>query len=135
MSFFNLANQPDAEWKTGEKILLHFFIIFFGLLIVPLDWKWYRDVLVIDWTDVNFYDLFRITRYHPRFFGLEGYVNWLIAAVIAGAGAMLWNTRRYDNERYNEWYYLLRAVLRYKLSLALVAYGLRKLIPMQMPYP
>ncbi|SFX06884.1 hypothetical protein [Cytophaga hutchinsonii] len=37
-----LAAAP--VWKPYEKILLQFFIIYFALQIIPLDWKFYAQV-------------------------------------------------------------------------------------------
>ena len=82
-----------------------------------------------------FYELFQLTRYYPRFFGIEGFGNWLIAAVLALIGTAIWTWRYNAATNYDQLYYWLRVLLRYRLAVGIIAYGLIKFFPLQMPYP
>lgn len=136
MSLFNNGSSALSPWKSTDKILLRFLVIYFIIQAVPLDYKFYRQLFTINWSELSFYDLFQLTRYYPRFFGITGFGNWLIAGLLAFIGAAVW-TIRYSatDTRYDQLYYWLRVLLRYRLALGIIAYGLIKLFPLQMPYP
>lgn len=134
MSLFNIPGE-SSQWKNNDKTLLRFFLIFFLVQILPLDWKFYRQLFAINWSDLDFYDLFQLTRYYPQFFGVTGFGNFGIAAIIALIGTVVWTYRAKDNFNYDVLYYWLRVILRYRLGIGIIAYGLIKFFPLQMPYP
>lgn len=131
MSFFNTNN---SQWSGKEKIVLRFFILYFIIQVVPLDWKFYRDLFSINLAELSFYDLFKLTKYAPQFFSLTGYSNWGVAAVLAAIGTLIWGNLKREFD-YNTLYYGLRVILRYRLAIGIIAYGFIKLFPLQMPYP
>ena len=141
----SITSSADAltEWKDWEKVLFRFFFIFFIVLIIPLDWKFYRDLFSINWGRLHFHDLFRLSRYQPQFlseelighWGLGSYANWGIIAVIAAIGAIVWGNLDKERKEYNVLYYWLRVIVRYRLAISLITYGFIKLFPLQMPYP
>jgi len=135
MSFFNISNGHATTWKGFEKVLLRFFFIYFIIQVVPLDWKFYRHLFSINWLHPQFFDLFSLSRYAPQFFGLTGFANWGIAALIAITGALAWPFIQRKEPGYDTLHYWLRVVLRYRLAIGIIAYGLIKLFPLQMPYP
>jgi hypothetical protein len=135
MSILNISNAPARPWKNTEKIILIFFFFYFIIQTIPLDWKFFREIFQTNWTQVNFYDLFRLTRYYPRFFGIEGFGNWGIAALVSVAATAFFTYRYNKQLNYDVLYYWLRVVLRYRLAIGIIAYGLIKLFPLQMPYP
>jgi hypothetical protein len=116
-----------------KGILLRFLFIFFIVQIVPLDWKFYYTLFTSD--NSVFYNLFLVTKYYPRFFGIEGFGNWAISAAIAIAGTAIWTYRNNPALTNEALYYWLRVILRYRLAAGIIAYGLIKLFPLQMPYP
>jgi hypothetical protein len=124
-------------WNPYEKIVFRFFFIYFILQAFPLDWKYYRSIFSIDWNHLNYGDIFSLARYAPSFFGPEQiYADWGILAGLALAGTVLWTAlergKRFD---YDTLYYYLRVVVRYRLALGIIAYGLIKVFPIQAPYP
>lgn len=136
MSLFNNGSTALSPWKNIDKIALRFLVIYFIIQAVPLDWKFYRQLFTIDWSDLSFYDLFQLTRYYPLFFGIEGFGNWFIVALLALVGTGIWTVRySANNTNYDQLYYWLRVLLRYRLALGIIAYGLIKFFPLQMPYP
>ena len=134
MSLFNITNEKSSSWNKTEKILLRFFFIFFLVQIIPLDWQFYRDLLSIG-NGFNFYYFFRLSRYYPEFIGIQGFINLAVAAIIALAGSLFWIYRSARHINDDILYYWLRVILRYRLAVGVIAYGLIKLFPLQMPFP
>jgi len=139
MSFFENHDLFSSEWKGYEKALLRFFFLYFFIQVVPLDWKYYAQLLAIDWSNLYYGDLFNLSRYYPRFFsGGDTYANWVIAAFIAVVGAAAWG--KYEKNLkahpdYDNLYYWLRVILRYRLALGVITYGFLKVFLLQAPYP
>lgn len=131
------------EWKKGELVLFRFFFIFLLLLILPIDWKIYRDFFSINWLHLHLHDLFRLSKYQVQFidashlpkWGIGAFANWGIAIFIAAAGSFVWGRIDANKKEYNVLYYWLRVIVRYRLAFVLVTYGFIKLFPLQMPYP
>lgn len=117
------------------NFLIRFLLIYFILQVVPLDYKFYVEIFTIDWSNFSYYDLFLLTRYYPRFFGIEGFGNWAIAAILALIGAFVWTSRSRNATNFDQLNYWLRVLLRYRLAAGIIAYGLIKFFPLQMPYP
>jgi hypothetical protein len=135
---FSQKVNPTGKRSSGidKRIFFRIAFIYFFIQTVPLDWKFYRTLFTIDWTHLHFYDLLILSRYSPRFFGLEGFDNWLVVLVLAIAGSAVWTY--YDRDRKEEYKtlnYWLRVLLRYRLAIGIIAYGFIKFFPLQMPYP
>ncbi|KAA2240783.1 DoxX family protein [Chitinophaga agrisoli] len=138
---YNPAHTPPAAtgWKEYEKIILRVFFIYFLLQLIPLDWKFYRDLFAINWLHLQYGDIFHIAHYLPRFFGsvpqfTDGFIFLLIAIIGSGVWTYL-DRRNHYNVSYDALYYWLRVLLRYRLAIALLVYGLIKFFPLQSPYP
>jgi hypothetical protein len=95
----------------------------------------YKALFSINWLRPSFYDLFSLSRYAPQFFSLTGFANWGVAALLALAGTIFWSVKEKENNQYDTLLYWLRVILRYRLAAGVIAYGLIKLFPLQMPYP
>lgn len=118
-----------------KRTALRFFFIYFVIQVVPLDWKFYQQLFSINWSQLHFFDLFNLTRYTPQFFGLTGYANWGVAALLAATGTAIWQyTKKWEVDD-DTLHYWLRVLLRYRLAIGIIAYGLIKLFPLQMPFP
>jgi hypothetical protein len=131
----NLNERFETEWTGLEKTGFRFVFLFFLLQVIPLDWNYYALLFSIHWSRFNVYDLLVTTRYHP-FWGLPGFYSWLVVLAVALSGAAIWT--RYDKGKTTEYrnlYYWLRVVLRYRLAIGVIGYGLIKLYPLQIPYP
>lgn len=134
----------QTKWKDYEKIGFRFFFIYFVLQILPLDWKFYGNLFHINWTDLHFGDIFYISRYTPQFisggstpgaWGIATLADWVLIAVIAVIGTAIWSIRDKNSENYNNLYYWLRVILRYRLAIGIIAYGFIKFFPLQSPLP
>ncbi|WP_461787619.1 DoxX family protein [Pedobacter sp.] len=133
MSFFN---QAPVSWNSTNKFILRFLFIYIVLQAIPLDYTFYTDLLSNSVGERGFYALFKIASYTPQFYGLDSYLTWLLFAVVAVVGSFL--GERICGNRFQDFdklYYWLRVILRYRLALAAIAFGLIKVFPLQMPYP
>jgi hypothetical protein len=125
-----------VAWSTLEKVVFRFFFLFFAIQIVPLDWKLYRDLFTTDWSGFNYGILFTIAHYAPRVFSDSPvFADWALFGGIAAIGTIVWSYADSSRKEYNVLYYYLRVVLRYRLAIALIAYGFIKFYPLQAPYP
>lgn len=138
---YNPAHTPPAStgWKAYQKIIFRFFFIYFLIQVIPLDWKFYRDLFSINWLHLQYADIFNIAHYTPSFFaGQTRFADWAIFLGIAAAGAVIWSfldTKNQYSTNYDALYYWLRVLLRYRLAIALLAYGFIKFFPLQSPTP
>lgn len=130
--------KPTSVWKNYEIILFRFFFIYFLIQVVPLDWKYYQTLFAIDWGRLYYADLFNLSRYTPRFLpGSDTLANWLIVAIVAAIGTAIWSYRAKNKKalNYDNLYYWLRVILRYRLAWGVIAYGFIKIFPLQAPFP
>ncbi len=144
-SLFNGNN--GQEWRPYEKAIFRFAFVYFVIQAVPLDWKYFYNLISINWLKLGFNDLFNISRYTPQllgqettpdFWGLNTLGDWAIIALLSVAIAALWHwweKRKPLRFSYDDLYYALRVILRYRLALGVIAYGLIKVFPLQAPYP
>lgn len=124
-----------APWSGFEQAVFRFAFGYFFLQVVPLDWKFYRD-LAQHWAGLSLGDLFRLTHYTPRFFdGPDTFANWGVVAGIAAVVSAGWGALDRQRTAYDTAYYWLRVLVRYRLAAALLGYGFLKLFPMQAPLP
>lgn len=127
-----------------QKVFFRLAFLFFLLQIIPLDWKYWRHVFTIDWTQLQLGDIFYLSRYTPQWtgiynqahWGLASFTDWGINLALALAGLLVWGLlEKRRTPDYNKLYQLLRTLVRYRLAVALIAYGFIKLFPLQAPYP
>lgn len=127
-----------AGWRPLERVAFRIAFVFFGLLIVPLDWSYWRQLATTDWS--QFQDLFRLTTYSPEFiavpkWGLASYGNWGLALLVAIAVGIVWSARDRRRREYDDLYYWFRAALRYRLALSAIAYGVLMALDLLFPAP
>lgn len=142
----NTQHQQNLAWKPWEKHLFRFSFVFLLYFILPWNWKFYQTLFSIDWSNVHFYHLLTLARYQPEFFpltdtegvpltGIAAFSNWGLGIVIAIIGAIIWWMLDRERKEYTWLYHGLRVIVRYRLALALLAYGFYKLFLLQIPYP
>ncbi|MFX1708307.1 hypothetical protein PV783_30380 [Chitinophaga sp. CC14] len=135
-------------WKEYQLILFRIAFIFFIALSVPNSVEWYQQLVQLDWTRLNYRDLYDIARFGSgiNFLGntifgssLLGYANWITTALIATAGGLVWTgivkARKLPRKEYYTAWYWLRVVVRYRAGIGIIGFGFTKLLPVQMPYP
>src|SRR5436190_9375910 len=135
--YTSATTTPAPVWKSDEKTIFRIFFIYFFIQAVPLDWKFYQQLFSINWANLYYGDIFNLAHYFPRFFSVaQTFDNWAIIFGIALIGGAAWTY--YDRNRqtdYNRLYYWIRAIVRYRLAIGILAYGFIKLFPLQAPYP
>src|SRR5690242_17306949 len=87
------------EWTSFEKIAFRITFIFFVLIFVPLDPRYYALWFTTDWAHLHIRDLgllagrglhFMTIRSESGEYGLGSYVDWGISLLIAIAGGAVW---------------------------------------------
>lgn len=136
--------SASADWKPSHLVLFRFVFVFFLLQALPLDWKYYRFLFSIEWSNVHMRDLFYLAKYTPQFtweysntltVGIQQISDWLILLIISAVIAWGWSVKDRSRKEYNDLYYILRVILRYRLAFGIAAYGFIKFFPVQQPYP
>jgi hypothetical protein len=142
------SRETPGQWTNVQKIGFRIAFIFFISISIPNSTEWYDTVVHIDWTRLNYRDLYDIARFGSginifgdRLFGsnLLGYANWIITLFIAILGGLIWTGivrwRKTERPEYRTLYYWLRVVVRYRAGIGIIGFGFTKLLPVQMPYP
>src|SRR5437763_5516398 len=124
------------QWKGYEKLLFRFFFLYFFIQALPLDLNYFKFIFSVNWLHVQYADVFNLTRYSPKFFpGPDSYETWLVVALVALIGTVIWTIADKKSKEYNALYYWIRVIVRYRLAIGVIAYGFIKLFPMQSPFP
>ncbi len=140
---YNEKDERSLDWSLIQKFGLRFAVVFFFLLIVPLEKSWYERLFEAkSLYDVLFaiagyrVDLIDVTTESGRW-GYASYATWWLAFLIGILGATIWTilARNSKRKEYNKLYYWLRVVVRYRIAIGLIAFGFIKFFPMQMPFP
>jgi len=134
MSNTNIPSPP--VWTDKEKLLLRFFFLFFVLQAIPLSVDFFKIAFGFNWLHISYGDIFNLTRLSAKFLpGADSFINWIIVALIAIIGAVIWEKSKYKDIDYNQFYYWLRVVVRYRLAIGIIGYGFIKFFPLQAPFP
>lgn len=120
--------EDNIKNKTHQW-LIRSLVVFTFLVVVPLNYKFWVYVFG---EGVSFFTLFRLTNYVPYIFGHNAFINIGFLIVISLAIGLISFGKGIN---YSNLYYWTRVVLRYRVGIILVAYGLLKLFPLQMPFP
>ncbi|PJJ84667.1 hypothetical protein [Mucilaginibacter auburnensis] len=128
--------QQTSHWTEREKTIFRFVFLFFALLSLPLSVDLFQFIFGVNWLHINYGDIFNITRLSPKFIpGPDSFINWLIVAVLALIGSFAWAGSKFKNANYDELYYWLRVIARYRLAIGIIGYGIIKVFPLQSPFP
>ncbi len=137
-----LSINSNAYSHTRWEVSFFQVVFVFALLLtIPLDAGYYHHILHTNWLHPHFQDIFQLTHAVPTFFtkaqwGWSSYAGWGLALVASVVITAVWSF--IDKGRavnIQNLYYWLRVILRYRLALALLGFGVIKLIPVQLPGP
>lgn len=130
------STYTETALQGYEKAIFRFFFLFFLIQLLPIDAAYWRHLFSIHWLDLQYRDIFYLSRYQPQWLpGGPSFANWGITALLALVGSVVWHTRDQALSHYQAAYYWLRVALRYRLALAVLAYGFIKFFPLQAPPP
>jgi len=145
----NLSTQISS-WNVYKKIAFRFFLIFFILFIVLLDWSinpivayiyfnghlanlleamipWIgKNLFHISYTIVSPYD----GQHNDRTYI---YLLYFTMAVVAALGTIVWTALDRKRTNYETLYYWLTAIVRYYIAFALFIFALEKFFKTQFP--
>lgn len=127
----------EAKRSKPAVFAFRFFALYFFLQAFPFDWRFYYEIASIKWSALQFFDIFNLAHYTTRFSaGPQRFTDWAIIALIATVGTIIWSfTGFWAAVNNQKLYYWVRVLVRYRLAIALVAYGFIKFFPIQVPYP
>lgn len=133
----------NVEWTLWQKVGLRIATVFFALLIIPLESEWYSKITNVS----TLFDFFYVLMgYRPEFikidtesgkWGAASYSTLLVALAVAIVIGLLWTALVNEQKRksYNQLYYWLSVLVRYRIAMGIIAFGFIKFYPVQMPYP
>lgn len=147
MSVRNFS-QGKSQWTTFQLIAFRISFVFFILISIPNNPLWYKHVVAIDWFNLDYRDLYDICRFGSgvSWFGkatfgypLEGYSIWVNTFFFSIIAGFIWTfvlkVLHKERSAYNQLFYWLNVVVRYRAALGIIGFGFTKLFPVQMPYP
>lgn len=134
------ATLTAAPWKGYQKVAFRIAFIFFIIMSIPTTADWYTNLFGLDWLHLHYRDLYDIARFQPSFGPvtgqwLLGYGDWIVVLGNAVIGGIVWSLLDRKRKEYNNLYYWLRVVARYRAGIGIIGFGFTKLFPVQMPYP
>lgn len=130
-----LELNSQNEWSKSEKTIFKFFSIYFFLQVLPLDLRFFKHFFSINWLNLQYRDIFYLSKYSPSFTGDDSFLNWLIITILALIGTVLWDKIYTKETNYDKLYYWVRVLVRYRLAIGIIAYGFLKFFPIQSPLP
>lgn len=130
-------NNEQLNWKPLEKIAFRFFFVFFLLLIIPLDLKFFSSFSQDGGVDF-FFTFFAWANYVPTFISKAAsaqVIDFLFVAGLSIVIAIIWSFKQPVVKNYTNLYQLLRVILRYKLAVIFFVDAFIKIFPQQIPFP
>jgi hypothetical protein len=158
-----MATQPQAEqmqqgplaphWNIATRVAFRFSFVYLGLFVVYFSPIWLQYLLfmrhasplvlggiwpmrqTVFWAGAN---IFRMTHPPNTGPGWDGSYYWVEAfcvLVIAVLATVTWSILDRRRETYGTLYKWFRLAIRFALAALMLAYGIFKVIPAQMPYP
>jgi len=120
---------PELSFRTA--------FVFALLLAVPVTARFYRYIFETNWLEISYNKINRLSNYYPWFVGGDGkdYAGLIIAFGISALLAIGWYVLDKRQLSKTEYYYWFCVIVRYKLVMVMLYFGLVKLFPIQMPFP
>lgn len=144
-----LMDSTEKQWTSLKKITFFFFFIFFvcefflspNLFVTLFGF----NIKIADWFDSKYYPLniwlndnlfhfpFDKDNYFPA--AVPEFIQHIFFLFIAFSGSLIWFCIDRKRRTYNQLSYWFNTVMLFVLSIITFAYGIDKLIPVQMPTP
>jgi hypothetical protein len=138
----NIYTIANSTWKKYELILFRIAFVFFTLMSIPLSGKYYSMLFSINWLDLGYRDLTNLGRFSPNFlniptesgrWGLASYADYGVVLLIAILVGVIWTGLDRKRLNYHLLYYWLRVLVRYRVAIGMIEFGLVKVFLIQMP--
>lgn len=126
--------------QTKASFLYLVYAVFIVLFLLPLDWSFLKQIFSLKLFSFQYQDWVYLTTYSPNIikvpaFGFASYGNWLLLVIIAFALAYLIKYLKKDNFTYGFLHEFTTTIIRYRLAIIAIAFGLIKLNHSQLPEP
>jgi hypothetical protein len=119
-----------------NKFIRRLLLVYFFLQTLPIDPEYWRRTFTEGWWRLSPAAIFNLAHYLPAFSSPPAiWPDWAIFALIAAIGAAIWNRLDSSTAEDPKAYYWVRTLVRYRLAIAMLAYGFIKLFPLLSPYP
>ena len=141
-------HTAERPWTAFQRIAFRISLLFFIIMAIPNSHRWYEQVFALNWFNLDYRDLYDICRFSSgitwfgnttfgsRFQGYSIWVNTFFFALIAG---LIWTIVlrliKREERNYDQLFYWLNVIVRYRAGLGIIGFGFTKLFPVQMPYP
>lgn len=134
-------------WTNLQKFGFRASAVFILLICLPFDLKFFTTLSGINWSNFYWEDLSGLVSFSfgaPKFltltsdsgkYGLGSYVNLVISLVISLVAAAIWSVLDKKRKSYNTFQYWIFVLARYRVGFGIIAWGYKKLIPIQMTLP
>jgi hypothetical protein len=138
----NTGSSTKVVWKSYELVLFRVAFVFFTLMSIPLSGKYYTMLFSLNWLDLGYRDLTNLGRFSPNFltiptesgrWGLASYADYGVLLLIAIVVGLIWTVVDRKRLNYRLLYYWLRVLVRYRVAIGMIEFGLVKVFLIQMP--
>ena len=144
--FQTAALKTPGAWTALEKIAFRIVFVFALFVSGPTSPHWYENLVNYNWSHLHWHMLYALTAEtgSPKIvsiasesgkWGLASYANIAAILLISTVAASIWTYFDRDKKEYRNLYYWMRVLIRYQVGFSIVAWGFRKLVPMQMVWP
>jgi hypothetical protein len=135
----------SSPWTTTQKVVFRIFFIYLLLLCIPTYWGFYEHLIKLKWANITYHDTQSIVAFWPPqwitieseegVFGLLNYINLIFVFGISVVLGFVWTLLDRKTLQYDQLYYWIRVLARYRLAYGMIGWGLKKIFPMQMVIP
>jgi hypothetical protein len=117
-----------------HKFFRRLFLVYFFIQVLPINKEYWHRVFTQRWWRLSYAGIFNLAHYSPALSEPPAiWPDWFLFLLIAAVGAAVWNGTKSHRQRDDG--YWVRTLVRYRLALAMFAYGFIKLYPLLSPYP
>lgn len=137
--------SQDKRWTKGKKLAFRIFGIYFLALCIPSYPAFYQHLFNLDLSKLTYHDFQAVVAFWPPqlvlieseegVFGFLNYINLILLFLVSVIFGVIWSLLDKKSKNYDQLYYWVHTIVRYRLAFGMVGWGLKKVFPMQMVYP
>lgn len=131
-----IYEHPDKKAGLLPKI----FLVAIVLFVLPLDIPFFKRLFELNLLSFHYQDWLYLVSYRPRLFnapafGWLSYANWLVLIAVAVVIAVAFKNKKWLHLSNGSIAQLTDLLIRYRLALIVITFGLLKLDHSQLPEP